>query len=450
MLLRSQEALEDDPSVGGANGRLNGATSMDVNTKSPVDRLLQPISTTIPPPLAMAPFARLPAGVQTEPTPFRVSTAKDKIHELHEILKVSKVGKATYENEQQERDYGVTREWLANAKTQWEVFDWQKIEDDISMFPNYTTKVEERGDTFDIHFVGLFSERADAVPLIMLHGWPGSFLEFLPILRLLKAKYTPQTLPYHVVVPSLPGYAYSSPPPLNRDFRLENCAAIMDSLMASLGFSNPGYIVQGGDVGSKVARVMGALYPRAKAIHVNFCIMPDPGNVPETALAEPEKKGLIRAADFHRLGSAYALEHATKPSTIGLVLAASPLALLAWIGEKFLAWTDEDPDLDTVLEAVTLYWVTECAATSLWPYRQLFTPGVVGAHENPAWHLHRPFGYSWFPREIAPVPRAWAATTGDLVFFRRHERGGHFAALERPGVLLRDVEEFVAQVWPTV
>lgn len=280
----------------------------------------------------------------------------------------------------------------------------------------------------------------------MLHGWPGSFLEFLPILRLLKGKYTPQTLPYHVIVPSLPGYAYSSPPPLNRDFRLENCAEIMDKLMVGLGFSD-GYVVQGGDIGSIVARVLGALQPRAKAVHLNFCIMPDPGNVPQTELNEVEK-GLLRAQKFHLLESSYALQHATKPSTIGLVLATNPLALLAWIGEKFLDWTDEDPPLDTILESVALYWLTECYPTSIWPYRQLFTPGVIGAHENPDLHIKKPLGYSWFPKELAPIPRAWVATTGNLVFSRQHEHGGHFAALERPEVLLKDVEDFVAQVWP--
>jgi microsomal epoxide hydrolase len=79
---------------------------------------------------------------------------------------------------------------------------------------------------------------------------------------------------------------------------------------------------------------------------------------------------------------------------------------------------------------------------------QFFIPGNIGAHENPKWHINKPFGFSWFPKEIAPIPRSWAATTGDLVFFRQHRSGGHFAAVERPAALLKDFEEFVAQVWP--
>lgn len=102
--------------------------------------------------------------------------------------------------------------------------------------------------------------------------------------------------------------------------------------------------------------------------------------------------------------------------------------------------------LPTILADVTLYWLTDSISTSLWPYRQLFTPGNIGAHENPEWFIRKPLGFSWFPKEIAPVPRRWVETTGDVVFYREHARGGHFAALEVPEVLLGDLEEFVGVV----
>lgn len=153
-------------------------------------------------------------------------------------------------------------------------------------------------------------------------------------------------------------------------------------------------------------------------------------------------EGLKRAEGFSRTGSAYALEHATRPSTISFALASSPIALLSWygwlplikqrrlliyyrIGEKFIEWTDDDPPLDVILESVTLYWVTQCFPTTIYPYRQLFTPGNIGAHENPVWHIYKPFGFSWFPKEIAPIPKAWAATTGTLKFFRQHTKVSH-------------------------
>jgi microsomal epoxide hydrolase len=325
----------------------------------------------------------------------------------------------------------------------------RSVEAKINSFPNFKLAVDHNNDTYQIHFAALFSSKPDAVPVMMLHGWPGSFLEFLPILQLLADKYTPETLPYHIVVPSLPGYTLSSPPPKDKDFKIEDAAFIVDTLMRKLGFEKSGYVVQGGDVGSKIARVLGGTTNNvAKAVHLNYCIMPDPINIPETVYGGLERAGIERAKWFKSIGSAYALEHATRPSTIGLVLSSSPIALLAWIGEKLLEWTDDTPDLHTILEDVTLYWLTNCASTCLWPYRQLFTPGNIGAHENPEWHIHKPLGFSWFPKEIAPIPKTWVETTGNLVWHRQHDKGGHFAALERPDVLLADFEDFVKQVWP--
>ena len=219
----------------------------------------------------------------------------------------------------------------------------------------------------------------------------------------------------------------------------------MDNLMATLVFGD-GYIAQGGDVGSKVARVIAARHPSCKSLHINFCIMPEPEQV-TGSISEAEQIGLERAAEFAKMGSAYALEHATRPSTIGFVLGSNSISLLAWIGEKFLSWSDEDPPIDVILESVSLYWFTDCAATSLYPYRHLFTPGVVGAHEKPEWYCKKPFGFSWFPKELAPIPKAWVETTGDLGFHREHSSGGHFAALEKPDELWADIEAFVKQVW---
>jgi microsomal epoxide hydrolase len=177
--------------------------------------------------------------------------------------------------------------------------------------------------------------------------------------------------------------------------------------------------------------------------------MPEPEGINKSLITEAERVGLQRTAEFASTGSAYALLHATRPSTISFSLASSPLALLSWIGEKFLQWTDDDttPSLNTILESVTLYWFTETFPHSIYPYRELFTPGVIGAHENPKWHINKPFGFSWFPKEIAPVPKVWVETTGNLVWWKEHTRGGHFAAVEQSEVLLGDLKEFIAAVW---
>ncbi|KAK5172060.1 uncharacterized protein LTR77_003697 [Saxophila tyrrhenica] len=377
------------------------------------------------------PYSTLPAGVKAASEVFNVSIPEEKVTEMKQLVRLSKLPPRTYESVQSDRRYGVTSDWLQEARDAWLEFDWRKVEQDINQFPNYVMPIQHDGDSLNIHFIALFSERKEAVPTLFLHGWPGSVLEFVPILKLLMEKYTASTLPYHVVVPSIPGYAFSSPPPIDKSYGLEDMAAIFNTLMRHLGFED-GYAVQGGDIGSKVARVMGALHPGVKAVHINFCIMPDLGNIPDSEYNEFEREGLRRSAEFKRIGAAYATEHATRTSTIGAVLSSSPLALLAWVGEKFLEWTDNDPAMYTILADISLYWLTECAATCLYPYRQLFTPGYVVAHEKKEWRVKGALGFSWFPKEIAPVPRAWAATTGDLVFWRQHEKGGHFAALERP------------------
>ncbi|KAJ7126248.1 Alpha/Beta hydrolase protein [Mycena epipterygia] len=368
----------------------------------------------------VAPFTRLPAGATIRPEPFKVAIPQSDVDELATLLKLSKLAPATYENLHPDRKYGITTGWMEHAKKEWETFDWREHEAHMNAFPHYLSSITDTdGKAYTIHFIAIFSENTDAIPLMLLHGWPGSFLEFLGILGILSSRYTPATLPYHIVVPSLPGYAFSSPPPLDRDFQLQDISRLFNSLMVQLGFAD-GYIVQGGDVGSKVARVMAAEQAHCKAVHINFCYMPEPSGISQ--LTEADRAGILRTEEFKRTGSAYALEHATRPATLGFVLASNPLALLAWIGEKFMDWTDEDPKIETVLEAVSLYWFTDTIARSLYPYRQLFTPGQIGAHENPKWYITKAFGYSSFPKEITPIPRAWAETTGKLVFFRVHEK----------------------------
>ncbi|KAK5425922.1 hypothetical protein LTR07_009421 [Exophiala xenobiotica] len=421
-------------------------------------------------------FGNLPQDATDDFRPFVVDTPQTDIDALKTLLRLSKVGPKTYENSLPDGRLGLQLEWLQQAVKQWSGnFDWlcdwleagftlqrqnswslldrRKSEEHINSFPNYISSIrDDDGRNYDIHFTALFSKNQDAVPILLLHGWPGSFLEFLPILEKLRHEYNPETLPYHLIVPSLPGYGFSSAPPPDQDMRLEDAARLLDKMMVLLGFGNQGYVVQGGDVGSKVARVIAAEHDNCKAIHINFCIMPEPAEDQidkRIPVSQAEEEGLHRTEWFKRTGSAYALEHATRPSTIGFALGSSPISLLAWIAEKFLEWTDEDPPIDLILESVTLYWLTDSASTSLWPYRQLFTPGVIGAHENPGWRIpdHKPFGFSWFPMELAPIPQAWAATTGKLSFYRQHDKGGHFAAVEKPDELWNDISEFVDQAW---
>ncbi|KAH6690240.1 epoxide hydrolase [Leptodontidium sp. MPI-SDFR-AT-0119] len=374
------------------------------------------------------------------------------IADFKQLLKLSRLPKQTYENSQENRRYGVSLSWLTEAKRVWlEEFDWKKTEAHINTFPHFTATVTTPTPiptpsspdspklvptTHTIHFVALFSTNPSAIPLALFHGWPGSFLEFLPILSLLQEKYPdPKDLPYHVIVPSLPGFSFSSPPPLDMDFDVGSVVKVMDQLMQDLGFGG-GYVAQGGDIGSRTVKALGDDdFPTCKAVHVNFnYIGLAPSGTDPSTLTAAEKAMVERGQEFMRTGSGYANMHGTRPGTIGAVLASSPLALLSWIGEKFLAWIDDDPSLQTILESVSLYWYTRTFESSIFTYRR---PKVRSV----------PFGFSNFPKELIPVPQSWAETEGNLVFYREHKKGGHFAALEQPKVLLGDIEDFIAQVW---
>jgi microsomal epoxide hydrolase len=141
----------------------------------------------------------------------------------------------------------------------------------INSFPQFKTSVtDEDGSQYDIHFAALFSKKSDAIPILLLHGWPGSFLDFLPILDLLKNKYTAETLPYHIVVPSLPGWAYSSIP--EKNVTIDDVSRVINLLASGLGFEK--YIAHGGDIGCLVAKVLGGSYPACKGVTVSTPFLP--------------------------------------------------------------------------------------------------------------------------------------------------------------------------------
>ena len=276
----------------------------------------------------------------------------------------------------------------------------------------------------------------------------------MDILDILKNKYSAKDLPYHVIVASLPGYAYSSGPPLEKDYGVDIAAGALHNLMIGLGFGS-GYLAHGGDLGSFMSRILATKYEACKGMHVNMML--PPSNVTELPAGEEEQNTLKRMANFGDTDNAFLLEQGTKTATIGHVLSASPLALLSWLGEKFLAWTDDDPPLERILEEVTLYWMTDTIPRCLYHNRGAGDPTeepkiarlsvmAGGGHLNFP-YVEKPTGYSLFAQEIIPSPKSWADQSANIVFFRKHEHGGHFAAMERPAELLQDIEEYVEKVW---
>lgn len=324
----------------------------------------------------------------------------------------------------------------------------RSVEDELNAFPQYKATVVEDGVRYEVHFLALFSQKADATPVLFSHGWPGSILEFVPMLQLLAEKYTPATLPHHVIVPSLTGYGFSSPPPVDRPFTGAVQAAIFDGLMRGLGFGaeNGGYLAQGGDVGSFVVRIM-TKFDSCNGVHVNF--FPLLGKKVDTnGLDKVDQAAVARSNMWSGFGTGYLVEQATKPGTIGAVLESSPIAVLAWIGEKLAYAKARDP-MHFLLAEVSLYWFTGTAATCLWFYRSGSGAGVAKDGPSVAFapsRIEKPFGYSQFVEEIYPTPISVVKPLVNLVWSKRHLTGGHFAALERPDAIWEDVVDFAKAV----
>lgn len=209
-------------------------------------------------------YDEIPKKATIAPEKFTAHVSDQELDDFKQLLRLSKIGPKTFENLQEDRRFGLSHAWITKAKERWEQgYDWRKTEAEINSHPNFTAPFDDgAGGIVMVHFVALFSKKRDAVPLTLLHGWPGSFLEFLPMLDLLKKKYSPEELPYHVIVPSLPGYGYSSGPPTSQDWGKEDMARIVDALMVSLGLD--GYVTQGGDIGSYVSRILGVDHEACK------------------------------------------------------------------------------------------------------------------------------------------------------------------------------------------
>ncbi|KAL3495085.1 Alpha/Beta hydrolase protein [Aspergillus germanicus] len=394
-------------------------------------------------------FNTLPANIPGNPSPFTLHIPEKSLADFQNLLRLSPVGPKTWWNQDSTGKFGVSREWLTNAKETWlsTKFNGRSHEDYINSFPNFKIPItDSEAGTVDIHFAALFSKKVDAMPIIFLHGYPGSFMEFLPMLEILAKKYTPETLPYHVIVPSLPDYALSGGASEDVEMTLDRAARIMNQLMLDLGFGN-GYVAQGGDLGSMLVRIMAVQYDACKAFHVNMLVLnPDqkPGSLDD--LTEREKEHMDRSNKWQGTGFAYALEHGTRPSTIGLVISSSPLALLAWIGEKHLEWSDPryPIPLDTILAMTTLYWFTSTFPRAL--YHAELVKNVLAGKPHPI-SKEKPLGYSLFPYDLVVLPQAWAREIyPNLVAYKTHDKGGHFGALEQPKEFLEGVEEFVERV----
>ncbi|PBK90355.1 alpha/beta-hydrolase [Armillaria gallica] len=385
--------------------------------------------------------------------PFKISIPDDELKLLQQKLSLLRLPD---ELEGSGKKYGVPLKDIKRLVARWrDGFDWRAQEAALNAeLPQFTQDIEVDGfGVLNIHYVHKKSEVEGAVPLLFVHGWPGSFIEVRKILPLLTSS-SPDHPSFHVVALSLPGYGFSEDSK-KQGFRLAQYAEVAEKLMVALGYNE--YITQGGDWGGLITRKIASLYggEHSKALHTNT----PTGRRPTiyepilllqhlvTPYTETEKAGLKWSQWFRTKGEGYLIEHATQPQTMGYSLTDSPVGLLAWIFEKLVNWTDEYPwEDDEVLTWISIYWFSRAGPTaSIRIYYEVFGSSDIGMMTE---RLPIPLGISYFPAEHYCVPRHWARTTGNVVFESEHTSGGHFAAHERPQELAEDVRKMFGKGGP--
>lgn len=347
-------------------------------------------------------------------------------------------------------EQGTDRDYLPTLLDHWrDEYDWRACEARLTAHREHVIEVDGQR----IHALVAPSPHEDALPLLLVHGWPGSITEFLDVLGPLTdppAHGGDAADAFHVVAPSLPGFGLSGPTH-RRGWHPRRIAEACLRLMAELGFDRFG--AQGGDWGSIVTANVADLAPdRVVGLHLNFVtVSPPKDGVP---LTEQEQADLARIYAWRKDGAGYQEIQGTRPQTLGYALEDSPAGLCAWIVEKFRAWSDLGPDgdlervftRDRLLDNITLYWVTGTGTSSCriyWEMRQ------AGRSAVPQDVVRVPTGVANFPGEVTKLPRPWVERRYNVVHWTEPPRGGHFAAMEVPDLFVDDVRRFFRQVRST-
>ena len=364
------------------------------------------------------------------PSPFRLAVPDAALADLRERLARTRLPD---EPPLEPWSTGTSLSYLRQLLPYWQSgFDWRAQEARINRFRQY--KVEMHG--IDLHFVHEPGRGKNPLPLLLMHGWPGSIVEFGELIPRLTERFT-------VIAPSLPGFTLSFSPGQPR-FGTEEMADLFAELMTGvLGY--PRFAAQGGDWGAFVASRLGYAHAeKLLGIHLNLlAVRRDPK---QQARSEEERAYLVQLAEWLKEETGYQWIQGTRPQTLAYALSDSPAGLAAWITEKFQRWTDcggvieNAVSRDDLLANITLYWLTGAIGSSFWPYyARMHRPWPIPEGRS----VDVPVGYAEFPKEILRPPRSLAARTyTDIRQWTVMEKGGHFAALEQPAALAADVERF--------
>lgn len=356
--------------------------------------------------------------------PFRINVPQTVLDDLQNRLRQTRWPDAP---ENIGWKYGTDPVFLQSLVAYWQNgYDWHKQEAALNQFPQFTVEI----DSLTIHFLHIKSKNPNAKPLLLSHGWPDCFYRFYKVIPLL-------TDDYDLVIPSIPGFGFSSRVALTDDGTAKVFATLMKDV---LGYKT--FFAAGGDVGSNITRSLANLYPEnVLAIHLTDVGYPNGSEDWSTMSKAEQEFGQVIQQWWYQEG-AYAMLHATKPQTQAYGLNDSPTGLASWIIEKFSTWgtpggTIEDHfTKDELLTNIMIYWVSQTINSSMRTY-------AVGAFQQLAsgQKVNTPTGVAVFPGD-APTPKEWAQRKTNVKRFSAMEKGGHFAALEAPELWVKEVNAF--------
>jgi pimeloyl-ACP methyl ester carboxylesterase len=339
-------------------------------------------------------------------------------------------------------NYGANLSYMKELMAYWQnTFDWRNVEAEINSYPNF--KAEING--CEVHFIHVKGKGKRSVPLIITHGWPGSFLEMMKLIPLLTEDLD---FSFDLVIPSIPGFGFSDKI-TDEGCNSEFVADIWHQLMIELGYKR--YGAQGGDIGSGISTWLSLKYPlHVIGLHLNYVsgsykpYLADDEQPSEEVLAFQRT-----AAEWSSREGAYASMHATKPLTAAYGLDDSPVGLCAWIIEKFNGWSDNYGDIETIftkdelLANVTLYWITESIHSSIRIYNENSKKPLVMKKDE---SVKVPVGFAEFPKELPTPPRSYIEQGFNICHWTIMPAGGHFAAMEQPDLLSKDIIQFFADL----
>ena len=327
-------------------------------------------------------------------------------------------------------DWGMDDGYLPSLLDYWRNgYDWTRKEAELNRYPQFTCEL----DGVTIHFFHIRGSRADAPPLLLTHGWPDSFLRYAKVFPLLSG--------FDLVVPSLPGFAFSTLPDKGFSSNAE-AAGLWHRLMTQvLGYRE--YAAAGGDMGRGVTCCLAARYPEeVRGVHLtDVGMVSELVSAPDEALSPAGLDYKRRAGEWLRTEGAYISVHSTKPQTLAYLLSGSPAGMAAWITEKYHAWSDWPLlSMDDILDCLTLYWMTNTACTSIRAYHgNALTP--------PPGRITVPTAIAAFPHDVLPAPREWIEQNYPVIQYTQMPRGGHFTALEQPELFAEDISRFMNTVF---